>query len=159
MKNVIMSLAFLTLLMSCGASNKVNSGAAPHVNPLQPGPLTDFEGDYYLVENRENTFDCGVNLDIRRQCDGYILMSNNHFGPEEFCNINQSGRVDSRNNPGRSSSSDMLTVTQFGNVIKSTVNVGPNRVYTNTLTLEGNGILTKVSRLKGRDSSCVYRKR
>jgi hypothetical protein len=158
MKQILMIMSLATVIASCGANNKVNSGAAPHIDELQPGPLTSFEGDFYLIENRENTFDCGFNLEVRRQCDGYILVSNNRMGPEEFCNINQGGRVNSRNNPGRGSS-DLITVTQAGNVIKSEVNVGPNRVYTTTLSLDANGILTKVSRLKGRDSNCVYRKR
>ena len=150
MKKLILLMAVTLVLGACGAKNKVNSGAAaPKADEVRQDGYeanVNFEGDYYLVDNRDNSGDCSRMLDIRRECGGYIVKGNNHLAPEEFCNVN---RGDSRS----------TSVTQVGNELKSVVNVGPNRTYTNVLKIDEQGYLGKFTRLKSRDSQCLYKKR
>lgn len=147
MKNLILLMSVTMVLVSCGAKNKVNSGAAkPVVNEQRESPTTNFEGDYVLTNSMGNSMDCGRFMEIRRECGGYVVSSNNFVAPEEFCNINQG---DTRS----------VVVTQVGNELKSEVRMGANRTFTNVLRLADNGMLTKITRLKSRQSDCLYQRR
>ena len=169
MKNVFFALSVLALCASCGnSSNKVNSGSVSGTNALTPSALVNFEGNYDLIDMRSD--DCGAALTITRACNGYRLQSNNHMGPEDFCNVNLGGETDrnppnpDRNppNPDRNPPNPDRTkpeVTQKGNVLTSVVRISSNLAFTNTLTLADNGVLTKVSNLKSRTSRCMYQKR
>jgi hypothetical protein len=146
---------------SCGKSNKVNTNAEISATSglnLYSTALTNFEGNYDLI--KMGSEDCGASVRIVRDCEGLKLLSN-HLGPEEFCNINK-GEIKS------------TTVTLQGNELKSVLNVfdndqsdgridprnSQNRIsFTNTLTLNSDRTLVKISHLKSRTSRCVYLKR
>ena len=173
------TLFFISLISlavsSCGNSkNNVNSGsttATSGSSTIEPAPLVDFEGVYDLV--KMDSDDCGASVRMVNQCNGYKLLSN-HLGPEDFCNINKgefslnndgSDRnppLPDRNppNPDRNPPvSQKMVVTQEGNTLKSTVSLGQNIFFTNTLTLQSDGVLIKISNLKSRTSRCIYQKR
>lgn len=175
MKNLLLLLSVLAVV-SCGSKtqNTVNSGSGtsgtsgtngldtpPAPTPV-PARLVNFEGNYDII--RMDSSDCGAAIKIERLCNGYRLISNNS-NPEDFCNVNRGEmRVnrDDRNppNPDRNPPppDSAVVVTQEANQLRSVVRVA-NMAFTNTLTLESNGVLTKVSNLKGRQSSCVFLKR
>lgn len=135
------------LIVACGKTNKVDTNQKKEVNNINTisANFSQFEGNYDLVRMRSE--DCGASIQIVRQCNGLVLLSN-HLGPEEFCNINQ-GTLKNR------------TVTLRGNELKSVTSVSENdRIsFTSTLTLNGNGTLAKISNLKSRQSHCLYLKR
>lgn len=161
MKNSILVLLLVAVAFSsCGKSNKINTNETSGTNGLTTtyaNALTSFEGNYDLI--RMGSDDCGASIQIVRDCDGLKLLSN-HLGPEEFCNINK-GEMRS------------TIVTLQGNELKSVVNVvgngrderndprnPQNRMsFTNTLTLNNDRTLVKISNLKSRMSRCVYLKR
>ncbi len=169
MKNLILALSVLAVCASCGkSSNKVNSGNVSETTALVPAALVNFEGNYDLIDMR--TEDCGAALTITRVCNGYRLESNNRMGAEDFCNINAEGETErnppnpDRNppNPDRNPPNpdrSVPVVTQNGNVLKSVVKISSNISFTNTLTLNTDGVLVKVSDLKSRTSRCMYQKR
>lgn len=171
MKNVFFLASILALSVSCGNSgNKVNSGTTSGTSALTPSALVNFEGNYDLVEMK--TADCGGAVQIVRACNGYRLLSNNHMGAEDFCNVNNGGDNNDRNppnpdrnppnpdrNPPNPDTQNPPVVTQKGNVLSSVVRLNERVAFTNTLTLADNGIMTKVSNLKSRQSRCVYQKR
>lgn len=171
MKTTILLTAVLALSLSCGkSSNKVNSGSVSGSNTITPGALVNFEGNYDLVEMK--SADCGAAVQIVRECNGYRLLSNNRMGAEDFCNVNKSGDTDDRNppnpdrnppnpdrNPPNPDRNNPPVVTQKGNILTSTVRLNERVAFTNTLTLENTGVMTKVSNLKSRTSRCIYQKR
>lgn len=177
MKNLLLLLSVLAVV-SCGSKsqNTVNSGsgaAGVTETPVTtgtsgldtpvPANLVNFEGNYDIV--RMDSSDCGAAIKIERLCNGYRLISNNS-NPEDFCNVNRGevrvNRDEGRNppNPDRNPPppDSAVVVTQEANQLKSVVRVA-NMAFTNTLVLESNGILTKVSNLKSRTSRCVFLKR
>ena len=157
MKKNIYSLVVVTfiLMVSYGKTNTINTNATVNgVNGINTNTtltaLSSFEGNYDLIRMGSN--DCGASIQLIRDCNGLMLLSNNHMGAEEFCNIN---RGQNRNS---------AIVTLEGNVIKSVVSMGerPGQFqvsYTNTLTLNSDGTLVKISNLKSRESRCLYQKR
>jgi hypothetical protein len=157
MKQFLLLVTVMTVVASCGADNKVNSGAKAPVSGSNgvEVPLTNFEGDYYLQGRDRSSFSCSpaIRIATNSQCGGYILSGQNQ-APEEFCNINKG---ESRDNRPFSSNNNTVVVTQTGNELLSTVRVGPNAVFTNKLTLSGN-TLFKSSKLKGRFEECTYQK-
>ncbi|MFA6236704.1 MAG: hypothetical protein WC635_05195 [Bacteriovorax sp.] len=141
------SILILTamLALSCGKTNKVNTnGETGTINTISTN-FTQFEGNYDLI--RMKSEDCGASIQIVRECNGLMLLSN-HLGPEEFCNINQ-GTIKNR------------TVTLRGNELKSVMSVSENdRInFSSTLTLNNDGTLAKISNFKSRQSRCLYLKR
>lgn len=170
---ILISLVSL-MASSCGKSkNNVNSGTVATTSgssTIQPAALVDFEGVYDLV--RMDSEDCGASIRIVNQCNGYMLLSNN-LGPEEFCNINKgefalgndnndrNPPLPDRNppNPDRNPPPQKALVTQEGNLLKSIITLSPAVSFTNTLSLNEDGRLIKVSNLKSRQSRCIYQKR
>ena len=171
MKKIILLLSLIALA-SCGKNNKVNSAtptSGTSAYSTTSAAITDFEGSYDLI--RMQTQDCGASIQLVRDCDGLKLLSNNNMGAEEFCNINRGDRRNQRDN------SVSTIVTLEGNVLKAVTtlrddgrnsNRGPGMpgqigdsqvTFTNTLTLNGDGTLTKISHLKSRESRCLYQKR
>ena len=147
MKKLILLLSVAMVFVSCGAKNKVNSGGVrPVADEIRGNTAINFEGQFILTDFIGNTPECGRFMEIRRECGGYIVTSNNFVAPEEFCNINQ----------GENRS---VVVTQIGNELKSEVRMGANRTYTNVLRISDTGVLTKITRLKSRYSDCVYKRR
>jgi hypothetical protein len=159
MKNSILIPFLIMAISSCGNSNKINSRETSGTSGYNTytDSLSSFEGNYDLI--RMESDDCGASIQIVRDCDGLKLLSN-HLGPEEFCNINK-GEIRS------------TIVTLRGNELKSVVNVNDNDrnrrndprnpsnglSFTNTLTLNSDKTLVKISNLKSRMSRCVYLKR
>jgi hypothetical protein len=175
MKNLLLLLSVLAVV-SCGSKtqNTVNSGAGTPAStgttgtngldtPPVPANLVNFEGNYDIV--RMDSSDCGAAIRIERLCNGYRLLSNNS-NPEDFCNVNRgemrlNGNDRNPPNPDRNPpppDSGAVVVTQEANQLRSVVRVA-NMAFTNTLVLESNGVLTKMSNLKGRQSRCVFLKR
>lgn len=147
MKKLALLFCMIALFTACGKNNSVISGVsgtsvltASNTNSA----LNNFEGVYDLIAMR--TEDCAASIQLVRECNGLKLLSN-HLGPEEFCNIN---RGEMRN---------ATNVTLEGNVLKSVVRVAPQLIFTNTLTLNSDGTMTKISNLKSRESRCLYQKR
>lgn len=162
MKNSILALLLTMTFFSCGKSNKINSNQTSNVSGFNTysDALASFEGNYDLIKMESDN--CGASIQIVRDCDGLKLLSN-HLGPEEFCNINK-GEIKS------------TIVTLQGNELKSVVSVvndgrdgrdgrndprnPQNRIsFTNTLTLNSDKTLIKISNFKSRISRCVYLKR
>ena len=145
------------IFTSCGKSNLLDSRETSGFNTYG-NALASFEGNYDLVKMGSN--DCGSSIQIVRECDGLMLLSN-HLGPEEFCNINKGEKKS-------------INVTLVGNQLKSEMNVTDNRngrdrenapsnpekrmSFINTLTLNDK-ILIKISNFKSRMSFCEYLKR
>lgn len=170
MKNLLLLLSVVAVV-SCGSKNNnaVDSGKGTTNtsgnNAVVPSALVNFEGNYDIV--RMDTSDCGSAIRIEQACNGYRLLSNITNNAEDFCNVNKgamsvNGDQD-RNppNPDRNPpnpDSPAMVVTQEANQLRSVVRVA-NMDFTNTLTLDNNGILTKVSNLKSRVSRCVFQKR
>ncbi|MEA9356298.1 hypothetical protein SHI21_08800 [Bacteriovorax sp. PP10] len=176
MKNLLLLLSVLAVV-SCGSKtqNTVNSGSGAAggtgttgttgTNGLDtpaPANLVNFEGNYDIV--RMDSSDCGAAIRIERLCNGYRLLSNNS-NPEDFCNVNRgemrlNGNDRNPPNPDRNPPppDSAVVVTQEANQLRSVVRVA-NMAFTNTLVLESNGVLTKMSNLKGRQSRCVFLKR
>lgn len=144
----ILGLLILSLIISsCGKTNVVKTvGATPTIENLETiNPnFSKFEGTYDLIQMRLG--DCGASIQIVRECSGLKLTSNN-TGPEDFCNINKSG------------SAEGIINTIEGNTLKSVVSLSAEIKFTKTLTIRNNGVLEKVSQLKGRNSHCLYQKR
>lgn len=171
MKNLLLLLSVVAVV-SCGSknNNSVDSGSVANTgtNSLDtgviPSNLVNFEGEYYTV-NQGNP-DCGSLVAIERACNGYRFHSNVSNNAEDFCNVNKGemriNREEGRNppNPDRNppNPDSAVVVTQQANQLRATVRIA-NRSFTNTMTLEGNGILTKVTDLKSRSSRCVFQKR
>lgn len=144
---ILILILLAMLAASCGKTNKVNTNAnaeSETINTVSAN-LAQFEGNYDLIRMRSD--DCGASIQIVRECNGLMLLSN-HLGPEEFCNINQ-GTFKNK------------TVTLRGNELKSVMTVSENsRInFNSTLTLTSDGTLAKISNLKGRQSRCLYLKR
>lgn len=148
-KSLLCLQTFLVMLIiaSCGKSNKVNSGTVAEIKSTNTitSDFSHFVGNYDLI--RMNSEDCGASIQLVRECNGLKLLSN-HLGPEEFCNINK-GRIKN------------TTVTLVSNVLKSEVVVSDRERmnFTNTLTFNDDGTLSKISNLKSRMSRCLYQKR
>ena len=169
MKKLLLLLS-LVVVVSCGSKNNnaVDSGSVATgtngLNTEAPSNLVNFEGNYDII--RHDTYDCGAAIRIERVCNGYRLLSNLSNRPEDFCNVNKGqmrvANDDTRNppNPDRNppNPDGGVIVTQEANQLRSVVRVS-NMAFTNTLTLESNGILTKVSNFKSRISRCVFLKR
>jgi hypothetical protein len=169
MKNLLLLLSVVALI-SCGSKNNnaVDSGTVTTgTNGLDTGVvsnLVNFEGEYYTI-NQGNP-DCGAIVAIERACNGYRFHSNVSSNAEDFCNVNKGEmritRDEGRNppNPDRNppNPDSAVVVTQQANLLRATVRIA-NRSFTNTMTLDNNGILTKVTDLKGRSSRCVFKKR
>jgi hypothetical protein len=168
MKNLLLLLSVIAVV-SCGSKNNnaVDSGSpatTSGTNSLDtttavvPAALANFEGNYDIV--RMDSHDCGAAIRIERICNGYRLLSNTSNNAEDFCNINKGEmrfvRGDETRNPPNPDSA--IVVTQEANQLKSVVRIS-NMAFTNTLTLENNGVLTKVTNLKSRTSRCVFQKR
>ena len=166
MKTIILILSLITLLSACGKKDNTPAPAAAPgttevvkaIEPVKVVEAETFEGVYDLVEME--TGDCDASIQLIKRCEGLQLQGNN-FKHEEFCNINK-GVLKTGDN--RSSTN----VTLEGNVLKSVVLIFDERLtppenvkntFTNTLTLEANGKLQKLSDLKSRKSSCHYQKR
>ncbi len=193
MKTLFFISLLSLLITSCGKSkNAVNSGSTTSgtgtTTAIEKAPMADFEGVYDLI--RMDSEDCGANIRIVNQCNGYMLLSN-HLGPEEFCNVNKGEYVfnsdnNDRNppnpdrnppnpdrnppnpdrnppnpdrNPPPTTRVQKAVVTQEGNLLRSVITLSQNVSFTNTLTLNNDGTLIKVSNLKSRNSRCVYQKR
>jgi hypothetical protein len=159
MKTLLIVLSLMTVATACGkSSNKVSSSAeGNNIGISNPITAVNFVGVYDLV--RSDTPDCGASVRIVSECGGYRLHSNHTMRPEEFCNITNAPH---QNNPGNISpppDRDGKVVVLEGNQLKSIHRVGPNRVFTSTLTLNANGVLVKVSDLKSRQSRCVFETR
>lgn len=178
MKNLLLALSIVAAV-SCGSknNNSVDSGSVStgsnSVNVMTSN-LVDFEGSYDIV--RMDTPDCGAAIRIERACNGYKLLSNITDNAEDFCNVNKGEMRVTRNppnpdrnppnpdrnppNPDRNppNPDSAVVVTQEANELKSIVKIA-DLAFTNTLTLNPNGILTKVSNLKSRVSRCVFQKR
>ena len=171
MRNLLLALSIVAAV-SCGSknNNSVDSGLAstgPKSVSVLTSNLVDFEGSYDIV--RMDTPDCGAAIRIERACNGYRLLSNITDNAEDFCNVNKGEMRVTRNppnpdrnppNPDRNppNPDGAVVVTQEANELKSIVKIA-NLAFTNTLTLNPNGILTKVSNLKSRFSRCVFQKR
>lgn len=171
MRKILFPVLLITILSSCGKDNKVSSsggtGEGTGVTPIETSKI-EFVGNYDLVIlNRMETFDCAASIRIIKDCSGYQLISNNTMEVEEFCNVNRGeirnnarpSRETNRNPPNPDNNQSTTIVTQEGNQLKSVLKVGPNLAFTNTLTLSAEGVLTKVSHLKSRNSHCTYQKR
>lgn len=170
MKNILIFLSLTAMIASCGSSgpgdNKVNSGVAVAGSEgLGIGALVNFTGEYDIL--RKDTSDCSNQIRIVSECSGFKVMSSGLNPAEEFCHVNQGMvRTEDRNppNPDRrppnpDGNNETKTVTLEGNVLKSELRLSPRVVFTNTLTMNDNGVLVKVSNLKSRTSRCVYQKR
>ena len=148
MKKLIIGTLAILILASCGKSNQVNTGKTPEIKGTSPytNDFSKFEGNYDLITRGSD--DCGASIQIVKDCEGLKLLSNNHLGAEEFCHINQ-GQIKDH------------IVTLEGNELKSVVTVSNNaRIsFTNTLTLNNDGTMSKISNLKSRASRCLYLKR
>ena len=160
MKKMIMILSFVTLVSSCGKSNdSVVSGQVTGNGTLTTnGTIDSFEGVYDLI--RMDTEDCEGSIELIKKCEG-LQLRHNRLETENFCNINK-GELKTGDN--RSSTK----VTLLDNVLKSVVLIFDERsipagkvksTFTNTLTLDSEGNLLKVSDLKNRKSRCLYQKR
>ena len=199
MNKTLLILTMAITLASCGdGNNKVNSGSAPTVTPNTGGvntltpetpviasePLVNFAGHYVNLDTRRDSA-CGVNLEIVRQCDGYIVRTDSRREPEDFCHvkyISARGNEYDRNppnpdrnppnpdrnppnpdrnppNPDRNPPNpDDVTVTQKGNLLTSEIRIA-DYSFTSTLSLQ-DGILEKISDSKSnRKFRCVYQKR
>lgn len=148
MKKTTLFLILLSTLVSCGKANKVNTGetnVASGVHSYTNG-INQFEGNYDLIKMGSD--DCGASIRIVKDCEGLMVLSNNHDRPEEFCHINK-GKFKS------------TTVTLTGNELKAMTEVSAEKaiIFTNTLTLNSDNTLYKISNLKSRKSRCVYLKR
>lgn len=172
MKKIFIILCLSALAVSCGSKgNKVNSTATVSGSEgLEIGALTNFTGEYDIL--RKDSPDCSNSIRIVSECSGLKILSNGFNAAEEFCNINKGafranrGDIDDRNppNPDRNppnpdNNGEMKTVTLEGNVLRSELRISPRVAFTNTLTMNDNGVLVKVSNLKSRNSRCVYQKR
>lgn len=166
MKNLLLLLSVVAVV-SCGSKNNnaVNSGTASAGSNgfnASPANMVNFEGTYDIVRMDSN--DCGAAIIIERVCNGYRLLSNISNGAEDFCNVNKGEmRLNYDRNPPNPDRNppppdSAVIVTQEANQLRSIVRVA-NMAFTNTLVLENNGILTKVSNLKSRVSRCVFQKR
>lgn len=175
MKNLLLLLSAVVVI-SCGSKNNnaVDSGSAATTSgsnsldtttAVVPAALANFEGNYDIV--RMDSHDCGAAIRIERICNGYRLLSNTSNNAEDFCNINKGEMRFVRGDEGRNppnpdrnppNPDSAIVVTQEGNQLKSIVRIS-NMAFTNTLTLENNGVLTKVTNLKSRTSRCVFQKR
>jgi hypothetical protein len=162
-----MTLASLTFV-SCGkkSENAVSStvGEATGTNDISTNDWINFAGDYFILPEASN-LNCQASIQIVSECNGLLLLSS-EIGPEEFCNINQvpsrnprEGDRDNRRPPNIDVKNEMAIVTQIGNEIKSVLRINERLFYTNTITLNTNGVLTKISNLKSRTSRCNYLKR
>ncbi|MDO9181811.1 MAG: hypothetical protein Q7U04_05355 [Bacteriovorax sp.] len=160
MKSTALILISISFLLACGKTNRINTAETSGINNISNKSVanfSNFEGTYDLIRMDSN--DCGASIQIVRDCDGLMLLSN-HLGPEEFCNINK-GEFNS------------TIVTLSRNELKSTVNILDNGrsgrndprnpqghvSFTNTLTLNSDNTLVKISNLKSRMSRCIYLKR
>lgn len=149
--------------------------------------LVDFEGVYDLI--RMDSADCGASIRIVNQCNGYMLLSNHlgpeefcNINKGEFAfsdnndrnppnpdrnppNPDRNPPNPDRNppnpdrNPPPTARGQKAVVTQEGNLLRSVITLSPNVAFTNTLTLNNDGTLIKVSNLKSRTSRCIYQKR
>lgn len=149
MKNLLLLLSAVVVI-SCGSknNNQVNSGAAPtdsNIDGLEVFPV-NFEGSYD-IRNGQPAENCPASINITKGCDGFILTSNTNQ-KEDFCNVNTN-----------TANSNKVVVTLQDNQLKAVVRVGQN-VYSNTLTLDKNRYLTKVTDYKSRSNlRCVFEKR
>lgn len=172
MKNLLLLLS-LFAVVSCGSknNNQVNSGSAKptsgtdglEVNPPTPSSVVNFEGSYDIRRDAPND-NCPASINITRGCNGYILSSNTNQ-KEDFCNINKGARNLDRNppnpdrNPPNPDGSRNVEVTQQANQLRAVVRIGQN-VYTNSLTLDNNTYLTKVTDYKSKSNArCFFEKR
>ena len=142
MKNLLF-LLFVFSVFSCGSKNN---------NQVKQDSTVNFEGSYDLVGDQQ-VGNCPASINIIRECDGYILSSNNTNQNEDFCNVN----VDRR--PPSPDGNKVVVVTQEGNQLTAVVKIDKN-VYTNSLTLDDSVYLTKVTDYKSHDSvRCYFEKR
>ena len=156
MRKLMIAASLMTILVSCGNSNKLSSAPATTsgTSPIVTADV-NFEGSYDII--RMETNDCGASIQITQECGGYRLHSNINPRIEEFCNIN-------RNLPGSVTPppdrDGKVSVTQEGNQLKAVVRIGRNQEITNTLTLNNNGILVKsLDFPNNRRSRCIFQKR
>lgn len=175
MKNVLLLLSVVAVV-SCGSKNQnqVNSGSGSSnsgtngIETLPANTPVNFEGSYDIRRDAPND-NCPASINITRGCNGYILSSNTNQ-KEDFCNVNVGLRTDDRNppnpdrnppNPDRNPPNPdrSVVVTQQANQLKAVVRIGQN-VYTNSLTLDKNTYLTKVTDYKSRSNArCFFEKR
>ena len=158
MKKSILILSLGLMLSACGKNNE-NGPAVQEINgsdPLTTFSIDSFVGNYDLV-NAESG-DCAASMQIIKICEG-VQARNNHLASQSFCNVNK-GEVHTGDK--RSST----TVTLEGNVIKSVSLIFDERstppgrvkqVVTNTLAIEADGLLRKISDSK--QSHCLFQKR
>jgi hypothetical protein len=189
MKALLMATTIALMVSSCGKSNGVSSGSSNSgINNLGTarislGKTVEFEGVYDLIKIEDGN--CGASIRIIKECGGYRVLSNHTTKAEDFCNISRNTQPaptsvnpppdrDSHTPPPDRDSltpppdrdnlnpppdrDGQLVVTQEGNLLRSVIKFGA-RIFSNTLTLNENGILTKVSVLKTRKNSCVFQKR
>jgi hypothetical protein len=160
MNKIILSLSLITLLSACG---KKESAPVPEV-VTGKDPLTtiididSLVGTYDLI--REDAGECGTSIQLNKRCEG-IQLIDRETGNESFCNINL-GEITTGDN--RSSTN----VTLEENVLKSVVLIFDERstpprnvkeIFTNSITLDEDGNIFKVSDLRNKKSSCLYQKR
>lgn len=176
MKNVFLLLTVAVLAVSCGSGkdNKVNSGSTSTTSGtsgLETGSSSEavnFEGSYDIRRDSLNV-NCPASINIVRSCNGYVLSSNITDRTEDFCNVNKGeirrvvGNPSDRNppNPDRNppNPDGSVVVTQQANELKAVVRIGQN-VYTNSLRLDNNVYLTKVTDYKSRGNTrCLFQKR
>lgn len=160
MNKIILSLGLLTLLLACG--KKDNAPDAEVVTGKDPlTTIIDIDslvGAYDLI--RTDAGECGTSIQLNKRCEG-IQLIDRETGNESFCNVNL-GEITSGDN--RSSA----TVTLEANVLKSIVLIFDERstppgsvkeIFTNSITLDEDGNIFKVSDLRNKKSSCLYQKR
>lgn len=167
MKKIILILCALAFIVSCGSKeNKVNStpSTTSGSEGLEFAAITTFIGEYDII--RKDSQDCSNTIRIVSDCMGLKILSNGFNPAEEFCNINRgiqrfSHEGDNRTppNPDRVSNGETRNVTLTGNVLSAELRLNERVSFTNTLTMNNNGILVKISNLKSRTSRCIYQKR
>ncbi|MBC7715110.1 MAG: hypothetical protein H7177_17325 [Rhizobacter sp.] len=170
MKKMFIILCFATFAVSCGKkSNNVNSAtdtiSGSNGLGLSTDALVNFPGEYEIVSMSSSA--CSATLRIENFCNGGVrVLTLGYNAPEEFCNINRGEfrtadrdpRNPGRNPPNPDRNQEIQNVTMNGNQVTSTLKISDHISFTNTMILESNGRLTKVSDLKSRKSTCVYRK-
>ena len=172
MKKIILILCFVTVASSCGKKDNQATSANEVVGTggLAISDTATFIGEYQIL--RAETNDCSNMMTIVSECNGVKIVKNGLNADEEFCNVNRGEyRTDDRDhrasdrNPGHNRNppnpdryQETHIVTLNGNQLTSVLKISDRVSFTNTLTLEANGVLTKVSKLKSRESRCTYQK-
>ena len=168
MKKIFILICLSALAVSCGSKNNTVNSASPNASGsegLEIGALTaNFTGEYDIL--RKDSQDCSNTIRIVSECNGLRIVSNGFNAPEEFCNINRGAQRSTRNNGHNSNpplpdrdNGEIQIVTLNGNTVSSELRINERISFTNSLTMNPNGVLVKISNLKSRTSRCIYQKR